>query len=698
LQNVERPGIVSCTYSPDGQRLAVITETGLEEGVIQIWDARTGENLKNLPQRLNNYSVLAFSPNGRQLTCIHNSTRTVYIWDVENERQVNMLRYGQSGLVLAVAFSPDGRMIASGGDDGTARLWDPTTGDEIRTLRGSTGGLTGLAFSPDGRRLAASTFDQRTVTIWDPETGQDPLTLPQPYSQVVKVAVSPDGRQFAAVYTNRFVKIWDATTHQLVRNFFGYGHRVTDVAFSPDGKLLVIASDDGTVKLWDVATGQLIRSLMHGPDYLNTNVAFSPDGQSIASISVSRLKHPEGKPIWEAKIWSVSSGQQIGAFPTHHTMVWTVAYSPDGRRLVTASGDRTAKVWDIRTGEEVFACRGHTLGVQGARFSPDGRWIATVGEDATARIWDASNGQELHPLRGHNRELRGIAFSPDGRRLVTGSADGTLKLWDTASGQELLTLRGLKYYVIDVAFSPDGEWLVSVGGDGSAVDSYAVAVWEATPLTPKRRLQREAGALVRRLAEELALKDEILTRLRDDRTLSAPLREQALALAERHREDMHQLCHANSRLVQLPGRDEAQYRLALRQAEAAIRLAPDGGSPEHAWLGTAQYRLGQYREALKSMKRVQDYYATGSPSSPAPRAFSHELLPHHRAWMAMAHYQLGEKDQARILLNQLREQLKKPRPGTRAPDLRFRSVPGSVQSLMREAEELIEGKPEEPKK
>jgi tetratricopeptide (TPR) repeat protein len=395
----------------------------------------------------------------------------------------------------------------------------------------------------------------------------------------------------------------------------------------------------------------------------------------------------------EAKIWSVSSDQEPFVFPTHHRGIWTVAFSPDGRRLLTAGQEGTATVWDVRTGQEMFTCRGHKLAVQGAQFSPDGRWIATAGEDATAKIWDASNGQELYTLRGHNRELRAVAFSLDSRRLATASFDATVKLWDTATGQELLTLRQHPSEVIDVAFSPDGQWLVSAG-----TNDYALAVWEATPLTPERRLQREAGTLVRRLAEEVALKDEMIAQLRGDRTLSEPLRERALALVERHREDMDQLIRANNRLVWLPGLDEAKYRLALRQAEAAIRLAPDGGSSEYAFLGFAQYRLGQYREALETMKRVQGYYATGSPSSPAPRTLSPELPPHYRALMAMAHYQLGEKDQALTLLKQMRVQLKKPLPRTTIADPRFRSVLGSPQSLMREAEELIEGKPEEPKK
>jgi tetratricopeptide (TPR) repeat protein len=218
-------------------------------------------------------------------------------------------------------------------------------------------------------------------------------------------------------------------------------------------------------------------------------------------------------------------------------------------------------------------------------------------------------------------------------------------------------------------------------------------VWEATRLTPERRLQREAGALVNLQFRVLALKDEVIAHLRRDPTLGEPLRQQALAMAERHSEDPIWLYNAASIIVNRPGQDPAKYRLALRQAEAALRLAP----PDYNFyrqdqprtvVGIAQYRLGQYREALASLQRAQADFATRPEASFPPQESYKELPPWNHAVMAMAHCQLGEKDQARALLNQAREIMKAP----------TWSVSPPAHAYLREAEALIEGKPAEPKK
>jgi tetratricopeptide (TPR) repeat protein len=219
-------------------------------------------------------------------------------------------------------------------------------------------------------------------------------------------------------------------------------------------------------------------------------------------------------------------------------------------------------------------------------------------------------------------------------------------------------------------------------------------VWDTTPLTPAERLRREAMTVVNRLAEEVALKEEMLTQIRNDASLGEPLWQLALKLAARHREDPSQLNGAALRIVNQPGLDAAKYRLALRQAEAALRLA----SPEYYFYGTdrprtvfgiAQYRLGHYREALESLKRAQDEHEARAKSSPSLLSFaSKEFPPWNHAIMAMAYFQLGEQDQARALFGRLREIMKDPYWGGNP----------SAQGFLREAEMLIEGKSAEPKK
>jgi WD40 repeat protein/tRNA A-37 threonylcarbamoyl transferase component Bud32 len=680
--------VISCAFSPDGQQLAAATVTPPSGGWIKVWNVHTGEVRKNLPQQVTSSSVLTYSPDGRQLACSYEMA--VRIWNLEKEREVCTL-HGHS-VVNGAVFSPDGGTVATASMDGTARLWNPTSGMEIRTLRGGIGALPGLAFSPDGRRLATASFDGRVVTIWDPEIGQDSLTLRGHTGWADCVAISPDGQRLASgsakfAYPgnqDRTARIWDRSTGQLLLTLRGHAAGVRDVAFSPDGKLLATASSDQTVRLWDAASGQTVR-ILRGFQGTVSSVAFSPNGQLLAANSWS--KNPEGKSGWEVKLLVASSGQEVLVFPTHEHGVNTAAFSPDGRHLVTASNDKTAKVWDVRTGQEVCTCRGHTMPVFQAKFSPDGRWIATAGDDGTAKLWEAATGRELRNLSGHDREVLAVAFSHDGRRLATAGYDQTVKLWDTATGQELLTLRGHRSPITDVEFSPDDQW-IATGGFG-----LFVRVWEATPLTPERRLQREAGALVNRRFSELALKDEVIAQLRRDPTLDEPLRQQALVLAERHREDPGQLNIAARRIVDQPSRDAAQYSLALRQAEVALQLAtPEDNfytwdQPRFAY-GAAQYRLGQYRKALASLQRAEADFATRSKSSFPPENSFKELPPGNYVVMAMAHYQLGEKDQARELLDRTREIMKAPNW----------SVSATAQGYLREAEALLEGKPAELKK
>jgi WD40 repeat protein len=581
-------------------------------------------------------------------------------------------------------------MVASASHDGTARLWSPSTGLELATLRGGTGALAGLAFSPDGRRLATASYDGQAVTIWDAENAQNPLTMWGHTSGVRRVAISPDGQRLASASDDRTVKIWDRTTGQMLLTLRGHAGGVADLAFSPEGKLLATSSFDQTVRLWDAASGQAVRVLRGFRGWV-TSVAFSPDGQRLASGS--GINQPEGKSDWEVKIWLVNSEQEI-AFPAHQDFITSVAFSPDGRRLITACGDKTAKVWDTRTGQNLLTCSGQTDGLNKARFSPDGGRLATAGEDGTAKVWDAANGQELFTLGSHSREVTSVAFSHDGQRLATASNDQTVKLWDAATGQELLSLRGHRGNILDVEFSPDHEWLASAGSD-----DRSVRVWEATPLTPERRLQREAGLVVNYRAFELALKDEMIFQLRRDPTLSNPLlRKQVLVLAERHRDDPYWLNHAANRIVKQPGQDTAKYHLALRQVEAALKLAPpeysfyghEGHDRPRTVLGIAQYRLGNNREALASLKRAQDEHEAILKSSPSQLSFPdlREWPPWNYAVMAMAHYELGEKGQARILLNRAQEIMK---------STSWNSV-SAAQDFLREAKALIEGPAAEPKK
>jgi parallel beta-helix repeat protein len=249
--------------------------------------------------------------------------------------------------VFSVAFSPDGRLLASGscgqrdssGDciQGEIKLWDVASGSEVRTLTGHTDRVFSVAFSPDGRLLASGSGDN-TIKLWDVASGSEVRTLSGHTSWVFSVAFSPDGRLLASGSDDKTIRLWEVATGREVRTLTGHTDRVFSVAFSPDGRLLASGSGswDRTIKLWDVASGREVRTLSGHTSWV-FSVAFSPDGRLLASGSGDKT----------IKLWDVASGREVRTLSGHTSWVFSVAFSPDGRLLASGSGDGTIRLWDI---------------------------------------------------------------------------------------------------------------------------------------------------------------------------------------------------------------------------------------------------------------------------------------------------------------------------------------------------------------
>jgi WD40 repeat protein len=366
-----------------------------------------------------------------------------------------------------VAFSPDGRLLASRGNDGKLGLWDLSTGAGV--ARGfSDAEVQSIVFLPQRApdyRIVTSEFGG--TTLWDVNKLNQPVEVNQAPSDVSSVAVSPDGRLIASTGGSR-AKVWRLPE---LKELGAYQRNIQHqcILFSPDGRWLVTAggrsgadaANSSFIDLRDLGAGEIINS-WGGHSNLVFSAAFSPDGQWLATAEDHTVK-----------LWDVPGGHERLTINAHDFLALAVDISPDGRRLVSGGYDARAKVWDAATGRELLRLAGHTYPVNAVKFSPDGKLIATGSSDHLVKLWDAGTGREINTFVGHARNVTSVAFSPDGKRLASASQDRSIRIWEVETGVELLTLRGHTDFVNSLAFSPDGTLLISGGRD------QTVRLWRA---------------------------------------------------------------------------------------------------------------------------------------------------------------------------------------------------------------------------
>ncbi len=447
-------------FSPDGQTIASASSDH-----VRLWDAYTGEHKQTLKGQ-NRVSDVAFSPDGQTIAASTSQDGAILLWDVHTDKHKQTLKGHTSG-VWSVAFSPDGQTIASASSDRTVRLWDAHTGEHKQTLKGQHL-VWSVAFSPDGKTIASTSSDR--VLLWDAHTGEHKQTLGRHASGVRSVAFSPDGKTIASVSSDH-VRLWDAHTGENKQTLRGHTSGVESVAFSPDGKTIASASSDSpvqrsdhTVRLWDVHTGEHKQTLKgHTGGHMKGvwSVAFSPDGQILASASHDRT----------VRLWDAHTGEHKQILKGHTSWVKSVAFSPDGQTIASASYDHTVRLWDVHTGEYKQTFKGPDQ-IYDVAFSPDGQTIASASSDSTILLWDARTGERKQTIKKHYA-IRSIVFSPDGQTIAAStSQDSAILLWDARTGEYKQTLKGPDR-IHDVAFSPDGQTIAS------ANSGRTVWLWDA---------------------------------------------------------------------------------------------------------------------------------------------------------------------------------------------------------------------------
>jgi WD40 repeat protein/serine/threonine protein kinase len=484
----DKTEVASVAFSLDGEHLA----SAGGDGTVKIWDSRTGKIVREFRAHGKSAVSVAFHPDGKHLAST-GADGQVKVWALTTGPEVREVFSGpcevnrRYGTACAVAFCPpDGRQLAAGGDK-AVRVWDWKAGQLLHTFPGHDHHSISVAFSRDGRRLATGSW-REGPRLWDPTAGGPPLrTFAGHLHPISALAFSPDGGRLASASMDRSVKVWDAATGELLHTLSHTG-TVLCVAYSPDGRRLASAGEDKTVRVWDATTGREVLGLRGHTDMCGC-VAYSPDGRRLASAGADRTIR-----VWDATPLQGHEGQETLTLQNSNE-IWSLAFSPpDGRWVASAGHGAVVKIWDAATGRVSAEFNGDTLIVFGLAWHPDGRRIASAGSDGrqqTVKVWDVQNRREAFALPA-GQEYFAAAFSPDGCYLVTGRLNGAVQVWDAGTGQPVGTLGSHDREIRAVVFSPDGKHLATASPDGE------VKLWDGKRLNEKQRARRSLPARVPR--------------------------------------------------------------------------------------------------------------------------------------------------------------------------------------------------------
>lgn len=430
-------------------------------------------------------SALAVSPSGKLLVTGGND-RVARVWLFETGELLTVVDI-HTTRIDALAFHPDEQRFLSASAEGHLLMSSVATGETLHEYVGHTNLIDTLAFQPDGKRFTSGSWD-KTARIWETETGREVALFEG--RAPLSVTMDPDGQALALGCWDNEAHIWDVEKGKqqclLKGRFAAFG--IYASAFSADGKKVATGAQDGTARVWDTRTGletQRIKGHFGGV----SAVAFSPDGSRVVTGSNDRT----------ARLWDLYAGQESDVLKGHAETVSVVAFTPDGRQIVTGSFDRTVKTWSTHDDRDFRRLIGHTSNVWSLKFSPDGKSLVTgsgetvwgasseMSVDNTARVWNVRTGNEEKVFEGHTSNVWCVDYHPQGTYVASASADRTIRIWDVETGRAYRLLESHNGFVMTVAFSPDGTILASGGRDSLAI------LWDFGRGAELRTLRRHAG-------------------------------------------------------------------------------------------------------------------------------------------------------------------------------------------------------------
>jgi len=482
LRVVTHSGVNDIALSPSGQ----IAISGGEDGVVIVWDINTGKEIRRFEGHSGPVRAVAVSPDG--LTVISGGLSgasmmepgELILWDLRTGQEIHRFE-GQAEAIVDIAISSDGnKVIASSGEVAYSSavlnqtysllLWNVRTGELIHRFKDIERDVPNLAISPNGDfALTAST--DHNLYLWDMESGEQVHTLEGHIDLVMTVAISPDGHRAISGGGDGEVVLWNLEEGELLARFDAHTAGVNDIAFSPGGHTVLSVATDNTIILWDLFNAAEINRF-EGHEAAVLDVAYTPNGKHFVSASSS---YDPAAPIIEEdslRLWNLESGEQAGSLDWHINDVFQMDISPDGRRVLSGHlMDASLRLWNFATGQEIRRFEGHMAPVFSTAFTPDGRHGLSGGLDSQIILWDLEKGTEIRRFLGSEGVIWALAVSPDGRTALSGADDRVMIWWNLETGEEIHRFAGHEEETITgVAFSPDSKRALSGDGRGLVIE------------------------------------------------------------------------------------------------------------------------------------------------------------------------------------------------------------------------------------